>query len=62
MKLTNVKLNSNGTVSYVKDGINYRTVNTIHELAAHAKKTLIVKGTKVNSKQLGDVTVIQEVK
>ena len=56
--MKNVKLNKDGTISYQKDGIQYRTVETIHQLAG--KKTVIIKTKRISTKQLGDgIAIIQ---
>lgn len=56
--MKNVKLNIDGTISYEKDGIHYKTVQTIHELANG--KTVIIRAKKVNNKALGNgIAIIQ---
>jgi hypothetical protein len=56
--MKNVKLNKNGTISYEKDGVRYRTVNTIHELAKAVHKHVIIKAKKVNKDQLSDSSIV----
>lgn len=56
--MKNVKLNDDGTISYQKDGVDYTTVQTIHELAGDRK--VIIKAKRLNMKQLGNgIGIIQ---